>query len=238
EPNGGDGGQQLVPLEGRCGSRDDEAEPAADAGTPGGGTDDSPVVATGASSGSGGGCSSPDCGEELAATAVATAAVSRADGDNNGNLDQGAVESAEGLSPRIAVATRSGGKRKPSAAMSAAGVAERKRHVPPAATATTSSLADGSPALPPKPKMSQVCQAIRSCRGLAHVFIPGASELEKLVAPAEAWAKEACDVLKIKVLDPSTDDPATGGAAAAGGKVKDCDRDGDRDGEKERGKWA
>ncbi|CAN0228914.1 unnamed protein product, partial [Ectocarpus sp. 12 AP-2014] len=103
------------------------------------------------------------------------------------------------------------------------------------ATATTSSLADGSPALPPKPKMSQVCQAIRSCRGLAHVFIPGASELEKLVAPAEAWAKEACDMLKIKVLDPSTDDPATGGAAAAG-KVMDCDRD--RDGEKEKGKWA
>ncbi|CAM9170262.1 unnamed protein product, partial [Ectocarpus sp. 12 AP-2014] len=238
EPNGGDSGQQLVPLEGRCGSRDDEAEPAADAGTPGGGTDDSPVVATGASSGSGGGGSCPDGGEELAATVVATAAVSRADGDNNGNLEQGAVKAAAGLSPPVAVATRSGGKRKPSAALSTADVAEKRRLVPPAATATTSSLADGCgrPELPPKPKMSKVCQAIRSCRGLAHVFIPGASELEKLVAPAEAWAKEACDMLKIKVLDPSTDDPATGGAAAAGCKVKDGDRN--RDGEKERGKWA
>ncbi|CAB1102142.1 unnamed protein product [Ectocarpus sp. CCAP 1310/34] len=250
EPNGGDGGQQLVPLEGRCGSRDDEAEPAADAGTPGGGTDDSPVVATGACSGSGGGGSSPDCGEVLAATVAATAADWRADGDNNGNLEQGADKPAAGLSPRVAVATRSGGKRKPSAALSVAGVALRKRLVPPAATATTSSMADGSPALPPKPKMSQVCQAIRSCRGLANVFIPGAPELEKLVAPAEAWAKEACDMLKIKasrmnstgtsndeeVLDPSTDDPATGGAAAAGGKVKDCDRD--REGEKDKSKWA
>ncbi|CAM9344738.1 unnamed protein product, partial [Ectocarpus sp. 4 AP-2014] len=236
EPNGGEGGQQLVPLEGRCGSRDDEAEPATDAGTPGGGTDDSPVVANGASGGSGGGGSSPDCGEELTATVISTAAVSRADGDNNGNLERGAFKPAVGLSPRVVVATRSGGKRKPSAALSFAGVAERKRLVPPAATSTTSSLADGSPALPPKPKMSQVCQAIRSCRGLAHVFIPGASELEKLVAPAEAWAKEACDMLKIKVLDPSVDDPATGGAAAAGGKVKNCDRD--RDGEKEIGKWA
>lgn len=45
----------------------------------------------------------------------------------------------------------------------------------------------------------QVFQAIRSCRGLAPVFIPGASELEKLVAPAEAWATEACNMLKIKV---------------------------------------
>ncbi|CAN0433321.1 unnamed protein product, partial [Ectocarpus sp. 8 AP-2014] len=93
---------------GRCGSRDDEAEPAADAGIPGGGTDDSSVVTTGASSGSGGGGYSPDCGEELTATVVATAAVSRADGDNNGNLEQGAVKPAAGLSPRVAVATRSG----------------------------------------------------------------------------------------------------------------------------------
>ncbi|CAM9246781.1 unnamed protein product [Ectocarpus sp. 6 AP-2014] len=199
DPNGGDGGQQRVPLGGRCGSRDDEAEPAADAVTPGGGTDDSSAVTTGASSGSGGGGYSPDCGEELTATAVvATAAVSRADGDNIGNLEQGAVKPAAGLPPRVTVATRSGGKRKPSAALPAAGVAERKQLLTPAATATKSSLADGSPALPPKPKMSQVCQAIRSCRGLAHVFIPGASELEKLVAPAEAWAKEACDMLKIK----------------------------------------
>lgn len=45
----------------------------------------------------------------------------------------------------------------------------------------------------------KVCQAIRSCRGLGSIFIPGASELEKLVAPAEAWATEACDILKIKV---------------------------------------
>lgn len=45
----------------------------------------------------------------------------------------------------------------------------------------------------------KVYQAIRSCRGLAAVFLPGASELEKLVTPAEAWAAEACDVLKIKV---------------------------------------
>ena len=44
-----------------------------------------------------------------------------------------------------------------------------------------------------------MCQAIRSCRGLGSIFIPGASELEKLVAPAEAWATEACDILKIKV---------------------------------------
>lgn len=45
----------------------------------------------------------------------------------------------------------------------------------------------------------QVYQAIRSCRGLAPMFIPGASELEKLVASAEAWASKACEVLKIKV---------------------------------------
>lgn len=45
----------------------------------------------------------------------------------------------------------------------------------------------------------QVYQAIRSCRGLAPVFIPGASELEKLVASAEAWASKACEILKIKV---------------------------------------
>lgn len=33
------------------------------------------------------------------------------------------------------------------------------------------------------------------------MFIPGASELEKLVPPAEAWAQEACRVLKINVRD-------------------------------------
>ena len=32
------------------------------------------------------------------------------------------------------------------------------------------------------------------------MIIPGASELEKLVLSAEAWAAEACKVLKIKVL--------------------------------------
>ena len=42
-------------------------------------------------------------------------------------------------------------------------------------------------------------QTIRACRAIAPVFIPGASELEKLVASAEAWAREACGVLRIKV---------------------------------------
>lgn len=46
----------------------------------------------------------------------------------------------------------------------------------------------------------QVYQAIRSCRGVAPVLILGASELPKLVAPAEAWAVEACRTLKIKVF--------------------------------------
>lgn len=50
----------------------------------------------------------------------------------------------------------------------------------------------------------KVCQAIRSCRGLAPVFIPGGSELEKLVPPAEAWAREACRVLNINVRDKVT----------------------------------
>ena len=50
----------------------------------------------------------------------------------------------------------------------------------------------------------KVYQAVRSCRGLAPVFIPGASELEKLVAPAEAWAAEACNMLKIKVRSLTT----------------------------------
>lgn len=45
----------------------------------------------------------------------------------------------------------------------------------------------------------QVYQAMRSCRGIAPVCIPGASELEDLVASAEAWAAEACRILKIKV---------------------------------------
>lgn len=43
-------------------------------------------------------------------------------------------------------------------------------------------------------------QAIRSCRGVAPIFIPGASELFKLVEPAEAWAVEACKTLKIQVF--------------------------------------
>lgn len=165
EPNGGGGGggdgQQLVPPEGRCGyTRGDEAGPAADARTPGGGVvDDCSVVsATGASSGGCGGGSSPDCGEKLTATAVATAAVSRADGDN-GSLEQGAVKPSTGLCPRVAVATRSGGKRKPSA-LSAAGVAERKQLVapppPPPPMFTLPVMADGSSVMPPKPKMNQV----------------------------------------------------------------------------------
>lgn len=54
--------------------------------------------------------------------------------------------------------------------------------------------------LPPKPKMGQVYQAIRSCRGLAPIVVPGASELWKLVELAEAWANEACKILQLKVV--------------------------------------
>ncbi|CAN0081555.1 unnamed protein product, partial [Ectocarpus fasciculatus] len=159
---GGGGGQQLVPLEGRCGSPGDEAEPAADASPPGGGVDDSSVVATGTSSGTGGGGSSPDCGEKLTVPA-ATANVSRANGDNYCSLEQGTVKPSTGLlCPRVSVATRSGGKRKPSAFLPAAGVADGKQVVlpppppPPPPVRSLPVMADGSPALPPKPKMNQV----------------------------------------------------------------------------------
>ncbi|CAM9108891.1 unnamed protein product, partial [Discosporangium mesarthrocarpum] len=53
--------------------------------------------------------------------------------------------------------------------------------------------------LPPKPMVWQVHQAIRMCRAVSPVVVPGWEQLEAIVVPAEAWAQRACRVLRLKV---------------------------------------
>eukprot|EP00904_Undaria_pinnatifida_P009167 jgi/Undpi1/5380/HiC_scaffold_2.g00661.m1 len=125
-----------------------------------------------------------------------------------------------------------------------------KRHMPPLVVQEEPLIApppplvagEGgeSPALPPKPKMSQVYQAIRSCRGLAPVSIPGSSELEKLVASAEAWASKACEILKIKIeVNTTSDSDAAVKDKKDTDVTKDATEKDNKDGskEKEKSRW-
>ncbi|CAM9313150.1 unnamed protein product [Scytosiphon promiscuus] len=234
------GGRLLPPAaesSEKGGNSNHEAEPAlgGDAGT-------SRMVAIVPSADGGSRKGSP--GDDIPAAATATAETATA-ATATAAPSAATVTSAAALQPAaetkkkppgrdvvVTMCTRRSVTRRSSSASSPV-LSEDKKTAPsqPSLPPQRPKEEEGSHALPVKPKMTQVYQAIRSCKGLDPVFIPGASELEKLVIPAEAWAREACSVLKIKVPDAS---------AIVDGKGKESTEDKDKENagdDKEKSKW-
>ncbi|CAM9103685.1 unnamed protein product [Laminaria digitata] len=180
--------------------------------------------------------------DESTLASVGTARSS--EGGDSSMDDAGSSGTENGVSTRVApcpevaavtVTTRSGGKKHVSAL-----IAEGGQLIAPQPPTPVVGESGESSALPPKPKMSQVYQAIRSCRGLAPVLIPGASELLKLVASAEAWASKACEILKIKIQanTVSETDATVKEKKDTGAPSKEAVESKDGSKEKEKTRWA